>query len=93
MLEVDFKNGWRLIEALRYFFDKSAKRKCILQSYSKFFDQEYRQILKHVTVRWLSLQRAVEKVLKQYALLKSYFLSKDTSSSRSNFKFGGAKRF
>ena len=36
---------------LYYFFDKSSKRKCILQSYSEFCHEEYRQILKHVTVR------------------------------------------
>ena len=52
---------------LYYFFDKSSKRKSILESYSKFCDQEYRRILKHV--RWLSLERAIERILTLYCIM------------------------
>ena len=56
-----------------YWFDKSTKRKNGLESYYTFCDQEYRIIIKHVTTCWLSLERAVNRILKQYATLKSYF--------------------
>ena len=67
---------------LFYYFDKSTKRKGVLQEYYEFCDQEYRQILKHVNVRWLSLERAVDRTLKQYEGLKSYFLSENESCPR-----------
>lgn len=60
---------------LYYWFEKSTKRKNGLQSYCTFCDQEYRSIVKHVTTRWLSLERSVERILKQYPSLKAYFMS------------------
>ena len=54
-----------------FYFDKITKRKNALQSYAEFCDQEYRDILKHVNICWLSLERAVERILLQYASLKS----------------------
>ena len=60
---------------LFYWFNKSTKRKNELASYSAFCDQPYRSMIKHVSTRWLSLQLAVERSLKQYPSLKSYFLS------------------
>ena len=44
-----------------YYFDKSTKRFFykVLQGYAEFCDQEYRDILKHINVRWLSLERSV----------------------------------
>ena len=65
-----------------YYFDKSTKRKGALKSYNEFCNQQYRKILKHVNVRWLSLERAVECILKQCEGLKSYFLSKSESCAR-----------
>lgn len=50
---------------LYYWFDKSTKWKNILRSYCDFCDQEYRAIVKNVTTRWLSLEAAVERSLKQ----------------------------
>ena len=52
------------------YFDKSRKRKNALQSYAEFCDQENRDILKHVNVRWLSLERVIERILLQYTSLK-----------------------
>ena len=43
--------------------------------YCDFCDVNYRAIVKHVNTRWLSLERAVHRVLQQYCALKSYFLS------------------
>ena len=67
---------------LYYWFNKSTKRKNGLQTYCTFCDQEYRAIIKHVTTRWLSLERAVERTLKQYASLRSYFRSEDEPQPR-----------
>ena len=36
---------------------------------------EYRRVLKHVSTRWLSLEMVIERTLRQYDGLKSYFLS------------------
>lgn len=44
--------------------------------YLEFCDVTYREVIHHITVRWLSLQAAVERALLQYLALKSYFLSK-----------------
>ena len=46
--------------------------------------QEYHDVLKHVNVRWLSLERARETILLQYTSLKSYFESQDVPKSISN---------
>ncbi len=41
-----------------YWFDKSTKRKASLSEYCTFCDTSYREIVKHVNTRWLSLERA-----------------------------------
>ena len=38
-------------------------------------------MLKYVSTRWLSLQSSVERILKQYPALRSYFLSQDNDES------------
>ena len=65
-----------------FWFDKSSKRKNLLREYCCFCDIEYQNIVKHVSTRWLSLQRAVERVLKQFNSLRSYFLSESCSEAR-----------
>ena len=81
-----------------YYFDQSAKRKNALQGYAEFCDKEYRDILKDINVRWLSLERAVERILLQYSSLMGYFFSENAPKSAANFngvesEWGGAKRF
>ena len=76
-----------------YYFSKSTKRKCTLKTYYQFYDHESRQILKHINVQWLSLERAVECILKQYAGSQSYFLSEDAPATWRNSAWGGIKRF
>ena len=39
-------------------------------------------MLKHVTCRWLSLERCIERALKKFPSLKSYFLSEGFSDAR-----------
>ena len=67
---------------LFYWFDKSTKRKNGLQSYCTFCNQDYRSIVKHVSTRWLSLEVAVQRSLKQLASLTSYFKSENESQAR-----------
>ena len=56
-----------------YWFEKSSKRKRKLAEYFEFRDQEYQKILKHISVRWLSLERCIDRVLKKRPSFKSYF--------------------
>ena len=71
-----------MVVDLFYWFDKSTKRKASLQRYCDFCDTTYREIVKHVNTRWLSLERAVGRVLQQYSALKSYFQSEEDSNPR-----------
>ena len=46
-----------------YWFDKSTKRKGVLQEFCTFCDMEYSEIVKFVSVRWLSLDAAINRIL------------------------------
>ena len=46
-----------------YWFDKSTKRKGELNEYAVFCDTLYRGFIKHISVRWLSLESAVDRIL------------------------------
>jgi len=48
----------------------------ICADFAAFCNVTYRKAIKHISVRWLSLQTAVERALLQHSALKSYFLSK-----------------
>ena len=67
---------------LFYWFDKSSKRKGKLSEYFEFCDQDYQNVLKHVSTRWLSLERCVERALKKFPSLKAYFLSESFPDQR-----------
>ena len=56
-------------------FEKSAKRKGKLKEYFEFCNQDYQDLLKHLSVRWLSLERRLSRVIVKHTSLKSYFLS------------------
>ena len=49
-----------------YWFDKSSKRKEKLNEYFQFCDQEYECVLKHVSVRCLSLEKCMNRILKKF---------------------------
>ena len=57
-------------------FDKSVKRKEGLREYLEFTGEAVRKVLKHVTTRWLSLGKCLERLLHMWSGLKSYFLSR-----------------
>ena len=67
-----------------YYFDKSTKRKSSLVEFAEFCDVKYRQVIKQVNTRWLSLEVAVKRSLQMYPALKSYFLS--NSKAEAQFK-------
>ena len=67
---------------LFYWFHKSTKRKGILKEYYMFCDTEYEAVVKYVSVRWLCLERCLDRELKKYHALKSYFLSEHESDNR-----------
>ena len=71
-----------LVVDLFYWFDKSTKRKNSLEEYCCFCDVQYRQIIKYISTRWLSLEAAVERALKLFNGLQSYFISEDFSQAR-----------
>ena len=62
---------------LFYWFDKSSKRKGKLLEYFDFCDQEYQSVLKHLSVRWLSFECCLDKVVKKLPSLRAYFLSEE----------------
>ena len=65
-----------------YWFEKSTKRKGILKEFCEFCDNQYREIVRYVSVRWLSLEKAVHRILLLYETLKSYFNSEYESQAR-----------
>ena len=67
---------------LYHYFDKSTKRKQTLQEYCTFCDVDFLEMIRYVPTRWLSLERAVSRVLKQFEALKSHFLSEDVQNDR-----------
>ena len=62
------------LEVYIIFFSVSAKRRFEFKQFQEFFEEEHHQILHPSQTRWLSLYRAVKRVLKQMDALKEYFL-------------------
>lgn len=61
-------------------FQASALRKENLQ-FAEYTKLEWQELVKHVPTRWLSLGPAIEKILKFFPALISYFDSKDSDYS------------
>jgi len=57
-------------------FSNSAMRRHELKECFDFFESEFHEVIRHVPTRWLSLFRALDRVLAGWMPLKSYFLSK-----------------
>ena len=64
-----------LLVDIYFHFDYSSKRKNLFVEFCEFCDQEYSKILNFHSVRWLGMSTCIERVLKLFPLLKSYFLS------------------
>ena len=65
-----------------YWFDKSTKRKGILKEFCEFCDSDYREVVRFVSVRWLSLESAITRILQLFPSLQSYFRSENKSQAR-----------
>jgi hypothetical protein len=55
-------------------FSNSAKKSQDLKEHSEFIEMEYEDVLWHVVTRWLSLFRALERVLSSWPAIKLYFI-------------------
>lgn len=56
-------------------FSVSAKRRESLKDFSVFTEVEYSELSRHVVTRWLSLNKSIERILKLWKPLLSYFRS------------------
>ena len=65
-----------------YWFDKSSKRKSILKEYYEFCDTEYEGVIKFISTCWLCLELCINRELRKYEGLKSYFLSENFPDAR-----------
>ena len=83
-------NTLRLLCGLVLLFQLEYQEKVCFKN---IFDQEYKQILKPINLQWLSLERAAERILKQYAGLQSYFLSEDAPATGGKSEWGERKWF
>ena len=65
---------------LYFHFDYSSKRKNLLLEFCAFCDQDFYKILKFHDSRWLGLSTSIERTLKMYLSLKSYFSPQNPES-------------
>lgn len=59
-------------------FSSSTKKTAQLKEFFEWADTEWQELLKHAPTRWLSLLPAMERILKNFEPLKSYFVSQDS---------------
>ena len=60
---------------LYYHFHQSCKRKDELRDAIEFCETDIRKVLKHVETRWLSLGKCIDRALRLWPGLKSYYLT------------------
>ena len=65
----------QLLVDIYFHFDYSSKRKNLLTEFCEFCDQQYCKIIKFHSILWLGMSTCIERVLKLFPSLKSYFLS------------------
>ncbi|XP_067668324.1 uncharacterized protein [Haliotis asinina] len=56
-----------------YYLDKSSKRLSGLGEWQKLYDVEHKTILRHVSTRWLSIGKSLDRVLENWNALKQFF--------------------
>ncbi|CAF2959711.1 unnamed protein product [Rotaria sp. Silwood2] len=67
-------DGEKVLISLCYHYLRSAKRVDELKQYYGFYEQDFKVILKHTKLRWLSLYLSIERLVEVFALVKIYFL-------------------
>lgn len=73
---------WRMLHWPLFWFDKSTKWKGMLDKYATFCDTPFRGFIKHINVRWLSFENAVERILQMFLASSSYFRSVEMTEAR-----------
>ena len=58
-------------------FSSSVKKSEALRYFCDFVDIEYKEQLRHVPTRWLSILPAIDRLLLCWPVLKSYFISEE----------------
>ncbi|XP_048345101.1 uncharacterized protein LOC125428658 [Sphaerodactylus townsendi] len=56
-------------------FSSATKKIDFLMSFYEFVETEYKDVLQHVTTRWLCLLPAVDRILESWTVLRAYYLS------------------
>ncbi|GFT14475.1 uncharacterized protein TNCV_4004411 [Trichonephila clavipes] len=61
-------------------FSCSAKKREDLKECFDFFESEYREVIRHVPTRWLSLCKALDRMLSSWGPLKRYFIERGSDN-------------
>ncbi|GFW42400.1 uncharacterized protein TNCV_239971 [Trichonephila clavipes] len=61
-------------------FSCSAKKREDLKECFDFFESEYREVIRHVPTRWLSLFNALDWMLSSWGPLKRYFIERGSDN-------------
>ncbi|GFU72202.1 uncharacterized protein TNCV_509651 [Trichonephila clavipes] len=61
-------------------FSCSAKKREDLKECFDFFESEYREVIRHVPTRWLSLCKALDRMLSPWGPLKRYFIERGSDN-------------
>jgi hypothetical protein len=56
-------------------FSNSAKKRETLKECFEFCESDFREVIRHIPTRWLSLFKAVDRVILSWRPIKSYFLA------------------
>ena len=74
LLSFDVEN---LVLKISSEFSNSAMRRQELKDCFEFYESEFREVIRHVPTRWLSLFSALDRILLSWMPLKTYFLSRE----------------
>ena len=65
-----------------HWFEKSTKLKSIVKEYYDFCDVDYQEVIKYNSTRWLCTERCLNRELRKYPGLRSYFQSENERDLR-----------
>ncbi|XP_056617731.1 uncharacterized protein LOC130432412 isoform X1 [Triplophysa dalaica] len=71
-----------MVVDIGYWFKGSTNRKGYLTEFCELHEAEYMEVLLHISVRWLSLERCVTRILRLYEPLASYYKSANENQAR-----------
>ena len=72
-----------LVTDVYYYLHRSSKRQQNLYGFQEIYNDETRKVIKHVSTRWLSVTRCVERLLRIWdALIVFFRAERETSSNK-----------